>query len=31
MTDSYTHTSPNYIVEIATKVDEIIVPLIKVG
>ncbi|ALS38477.1 integrase [Enterococcus rotai] len=31
MTDSYTHTSPNYIVEIANKADEIIVPLIKVG
>lgn len=31
MTDSYTHTSPNYIVEIANRADEIIVPLIQVG
>ncbi|MFD2305279.1 site-specific integrase [Enterococcus termitis] len=31
MTDNYTHTSPNYIIEIANKADEIIVPLIKVG
>lgn len=31
MTDSYTHTSPDYIIEIANKADEIIVPLIQVG
>lgn len=31
MTDSYTHMSPDYIIEIANKADEIIVPLIQVG
>ncbi|MBL1228016.1 tyrosine-type recombinase/integrase [Enterococcus sp. BWB1-3] len=31
MTDGYTHTSPNYLVEIANKADEVIVPLIQVG
>lgn len=29
MTDNYTHTSAKYIVEIAQKVDEILVPTLK--
>ncbi|MGF2159256.1 tyrosine-type recombinase/integrase [Enterococcus avium] len=31
MTDGYTHTSSSYLIEIANKADEVIVPLIKVG